>query len=549
MRLAARLPRDATLARPLTAGCPGRPTLAVVVRLTNVTTSQISPPTASVRARTSPFRYGVGMFGTSIPINLIKGSMLYFYTELLGMDAAVFATVYGVYSVIDAVDNPVIGFLSDRTRTRWGRRKPYLVVGALALLFASIAIFAIPSSVTSNATLLVVWFATFTILAEISDSVVNANYGALLPELFPAEKVRAKANAIRQIGQLLAMILALGLTPILARNVLGCDISDPMCTDPTIGYERLAVIFAVLGVGVILYMAFGVHENPQIEEERRPAFWATVRQILGTSYFWTIGVVNACYGAAMALVLNGLQLFVQYSLKGTALDATILQVVVIISAIGLVAAWAQLVRRWGAERTWKLALPIAAVAFGTMFFAQDLWSAIAAGIAVAVGYAGVLATNDLIMARVLDEDARRHKVHREAVFLAAFGVLGRLNGVIVAIALWSLTQFFGYRSGLEPGDNPDLAFRFYLSVYPVILLTIGTIISRFVHVPGWDPGRAKDGAADGVTGGADGVADDVEDGGADDVVGGGSDGRGTGAPAASTLEQVANLEGDLEDRS
>ncbi|WP_454299434.1 MFS transporter [Salana multivorans] len=462
--------------------------------MTDVSTHPPAGPGTS--RRTGPWRYGVGMFGTSIPINLIKGSMLYFYTVVLGMDATVFATVYAVYSVIDAIDNPLFGYLSDRTRTRWGRRKPYLVVGSLVLLVSSILIFTVPANVATNATLLVVWFATFTILAEIADSVINANYGALLPELFPAEKTRAKANAIRQSGQLVAMILALGLTPILARSVLGCEIGAAGCTNPAVGYERLAIIYAVLGVGVILYMALGVHENPAIEREERPAFFRSIGQILSSTYFWTIGVVNACYGAAMALVLNGLQLFVNYSLGGDGTTATILQVVVIVSAIALVAVWARLVRRWGAERTWKRALPIAAVAFGTMFFAQNLGTAIAAGIAVAVGYAGVLATNDLIMARVLDDDARRHGVHREGVFLAAFGVLGRLNGVIVAAALWSMTAFFGYHNGNDPGPNPDLAFRFYLSVYPVILLTIGTVISRFVHVPGWDPLAGGD--ADGV---------------------------------------------------
>lgn len=511
-------------------------------------------PSLETRGRTGPWRYGVGMFGTSIPINLIKGSMLYFYTVLLGMDVEVFAAVYAVYSVIDAIDNPIFGYLSDRTRTRWGRRKPYLVVGALVLLVASILIFTVPSNVATNATLLVVWFATFTILAEMADSVINANYGALLPELFPAERSRAKANAIRQSGQLVAMILALGLTPILARNVLGCEVGSAGCTDPTIGYERVAIIYAVLGVAVILYMAFGVHENPAIDSERRPAFFRSIKQILSSRYFWTIGMVNACYGAAMALVLNGLQLFVQYSLGGDGATATILQVVVIVSAIGMVAVWARLVRRWGAERTWKRALPIAAVAFGTMFFATNLVTAIAAGMAVAVGYAGVLATNDLIMARVLDDDARRHGVHREGVFLAAFGVLGRLNGVIVSLALWSLTAFFGYRNGDEPGPNPDLAFRFYLSVYPVILLTIGTIISRFVHVPGWDPRTttpsegspdgSPEGAADGSSGDAAGeAAEGAADGSADD-------GSGSGRQAQeSARSRVEELQADLEDRA
>lgn len=438
-------------------------------------------------AATSPWRYGVGMFGTSIPINLIKGSMLFFYTELLGMDVAVFATVYAIYSIIDAVDNPVFGYLSDRTRTRWGRRKPYLLLGSAVLLVASIAIFAIPDAVAADATMLVIWFALFTVLAEMADSLINANYGALLPELFPVEKVRATANAVRQGCQLVAMILALGLTPVLAQQVLGCSVTDPECADPTVGYSRLAVIFAVLGVSVIVYMALGVRENPAASQAPRPPFFSTVKDILTNRHFWTIGVVNACYGSAIALVLNGLQLYVHHSLGGTGSDATILQVVVVIGAMGMLAIWARLVRRWGAERTWKRALPLAVLAFIPLYFAQNLWQAVLAGLCVAVGYSGVLATNDLITARVLDEDTRVHGAHREAVFLAAFGVLGRLNGVVVAIALASIGTFFGYRSGTDPGPDPGGAFRVYLSIYPVILLALGTAVSRFVHVPGWDP--------------------------------------------------------------
>ena len=466
------------------------------------------PTAGEPRRSTTPLRYGIGMFGTSIPINLIKGSMLYLYVDLLGMNAVVFATVYAFYGVLDAIDNPLFGFLSDRTRTPWGRRKPYLMVGAGVLLIGSIALFAVPDAVAADATSLVIWFTVFAILSEMADSIINVNYGALLPELFPQEKVRASANAIRQGFQLVAMILALGLTPILAQNVLGCQVGDAACADPTIGYERLAIIFAVLGVGVIIYMATGVRENPQVENEVRPAFFRSIGQILGNRHFWTIGVVNACFGAAIALVLNGLQLYVRYSLGGGGTEASILQVVVVVGAIGMLTIWARLVRRWGAERTWKRALPIAVVAFVPLYFVTNLAGAVLAGLCVAIGYSGVLATNDLIMARVLDDDARRHGVHREGIFLAAFGVLGRLNGLVVAAALASLTLFFGYESGDNPGDNPDQAFRFYLSVYPVILLTIGTLVSRLVHVPGWDPqAENDDGARPSALAGVDKLSD------------------------------------------
>ncbi|WP_179229258.1 MFS transporter [Parenemella sanctibonifatiensis] len=69
---------------------------------------------------TSVLRYSLGMFGLSLPMNLVRGSMLFFYVQLLGLDARAYAAVMIVFAVIDAVDNPVLGWLSDRTRTRFG---------------------------------------------------------------------------------------------------------------------------------------------------------------------------------------------------------------------------------------------------------------------------------------------------------------------------------------------------------------------------------------------------------------------------------------------
>ena len=445
-------------------------------------------PAPAPRRSTPPWRYAIGMFGTSIPINVIKGSMLYFYVSVLGMDAAAYAGVYAVYGIIDAVDNPVFGYISDRTRSRWGRRRPYLVAGALLLLGSMIALFWVPDAVVARKTgMLVAWFATFAILSEASDSLVNASYGALLPELFPAERRRALANSLRQGLQLVAMIISLGLTPLLARTVLGCDVSSPQCTDPTRGYELLAVVYGAVATAVIIFMALGVHENPAVVEETRPRFIASITEIVTNRYLWTVGVVSACYGAAMSLVLGGLQLYVDHSLGGGARQATILQVTVILGSIGFLAVWTVIVRRRGAARTWRIALPVAAVSFLPLFLAGNLATAIAAGLCVGFGYSGMLATNDLIFARILDHDAVGAGIHREGIFLSAFGVLGRLSAIPVSIALLSLGWLFGYHSGDDPGPRAGLAWRVYMSLYPFGLLAIGAVISRFIRVPADTP--------------------------------------------------------------
>ena len=102
---------------------------------------------------------------------------------------------------------------------------------------------------------------------------------------------------------------------------------------------------------------------------------------------------------------------------------------------------------------------------------------------VAIGWSGLLATNDLIQARVVDDDVRRHGQHREGLFLSAFGVFSRLTGATAGLGLGSLGLLFGYYSGEDPGPDPGTAFRVAVSVYPFVIAVLGVVLSLLIRVP------------------------------------------------------------------
>ncbi|MBX6752531.1 MAG: MFS transporter [Micromonosporaceae bacterium] len=434
----------------------------------------MSQPLPAAPARTPAWRYALGMFGTSIPINMIKGSMILYYVDILGLDVRAYGVVMAIYAVIDAVDNPVLGHLSDRTRTAYGRRRPWLLIGAPMLGACMIAFFSAPESLDGLG--LVLWFAVFAILCEAFDSMINANYGALLPELYPVERDRAVANGLRQGFQLVALVISLAVTPLLTTSVFGTE-------ETTEGFQITAIIYGLIAVVVIGFMALSAHENPRYSTVQRPKLLLSIWTIVRDPLFWKVGLTGACYGIAMALVLTGIQLYVRYSLGLPVANALYLQGIVIVIAAGGLVGWTRVVARKGALWTWRLAFALLAASFGVLFFANSLVTAIAAGALVGIGWSGMLATNDLITARVLDGDAARNGEHREGLFLSAFGFFGRLNGIVTGLALTSLGVFFGYNSGDDPGDDPGLAFRMYLCVYPFVLTTIGAVASRLFTVP------------------------------------------------------------------
>lgn len=414
------------------------------------------------------FNYSVGMFGTSIPINLLKTFAFVYYVDTLGVTAAQWGLIMLIYTFLDAIDNPVYGFLSDRTRTKWGRRKPWLVIATPLLALGLIMFFSPPSTLTGNS--LFVFAAVFYMLTGTLDSVINANYAALFPEVFTDDAGRAKANALRQAFQLLAMIISIALTPMVVK---------------ALGWSLTAIVYGILGGAVILYMALTSKERPVEADEKKPELWDSLKSLFKNKNFWVAGFTNAFYSAAMSLVMAGVPIYAKYALGVSGLKETLLFASVLIVAIASVALWASWVRKFDLVKVWRAALIVMTISYIPLFFARSYTVALACAMLVGFGFAGVITTMDLIQARIMDEDQAKHQVRREGIIANAMGFMNRLNGLFTSVAYLLLTKLFGYVSGEVPGSQPDMASRFLLTVFPFVMMLISvgfSFLSEFKKV-------------------------------------------------------------------
>lgn len=421
-------------------------------------------------SRFKSFNYAIGMFGTSIPINMFKTYAAIFYVDRLGLTTLQFSSILFWYAFIDAIDNPVYGFLSDRTRSRWGRRRPWLVIGTPLLILSFVAFYSTPAFLSGNS--LFAYAMLFYILTGTLDSVINANYGALFPELFRTDESRAKTNAMRQAFQLLAMIISIALTPMVAS---------------AIGFRNTAIIYGILGAVAILYMTFTSKEVEFHEDEEKPRFWDSLKTLFVNRKFWLAGFTNAFYSAAMGLVLASLPFFVKYTLQIPDSQSTFLFAAVLIIAIACVAVWAKLVKKYSLIPVWRVALAALAIAFIPLYFANSLPTAIVGSALVGFGFAGVITTMDLIGAKIMDEDTKKHNLRREGIISNALGFMNRLNGLFTSFAFYLIFVIFHFESGNNPGPDPSNASRFLLTVFPFVLMLISFGFSFFVDFPKNDP--------------------------------------------------------------
>ena len=337
------------------------------------------------------------------------------------------------------------------------------MIGTPLLILCFIAFYSTPSFVKGDS--LFAYCMLFYILTGTLDSVINANYGALFPELFRDDKSRASTNALRQAFQLVAMIISIALTPM----VTGA-----------IGYSMTAIIYGLLGGAVIMYMSLTSKEVRIEEYDKKPELWNSVKFLVTNRKFWIAGLANAFYSAAMSLVLATMTLYVKYSLNLNESQSTYLFAAVLLIAIGCVAIWARMVRKYSLIPIWRIALICLAVAFIPLFFANTLYTGLAAAALVGFGFAGVITTMDLIGAKIMDEDTRKNNLRREGIIANAMGFMNRLNSLFTAAALYLVSVLFGFESGQNPGPEPQNAARFLMALFPMILMVISFAFSFFI---------------------------------------------------------------------
>lgn len=405
------------------------------------------------------------MLGLTIPGQMYSAYATFFYNDKLHLPLYFISAGMIVFTIWDAFNDPIVGVLSDRTRTKIGRRRPWLLAGAPLFCLFYILFFTPPDTLQPGIPL-AVYFTVFLMLLETMGTVTGTNYHSLFPELFRSGKSRTFANALRQALQLVGMIIGVSLTPTLAEKF---------------GYPATAAFLSILGMSLLLVSTLGSHENPDYAATRTPGLKESLKAVLGNRNFWTVSFANFFYQATAGLLLAAIPYYVKYSLHLKDSDATYLTAAVFISAIPAMILWARLINRFGALRMWRFALAFLGLSVIPMFFTASLFPAMLFGIFVGIGIAGVTANIDLINARIIDEDASVSGLRREGIYISAISFIIRFSGLSRSLIFLIITLAFGFVDSTNPGSHPDMAARFMFSVFPVLLMAISFSISRFVR--------------------------------------------------------------------
>lgn len=205
--------------------------------------------------------YGLGDTASNIIFQTVMMFLLIYYTDVVGLSPAVVGTLFLVVRVFDAITDPLMGALADRTNTRWGQFRPYLLW--LALPFGLASVLAFTSFDLSENGKLIYAFITYALLMLVYTA-INIPYSALGGVLTADPKERVSVQSYRFVfGMLGGLIVAAGTMPLV--DWFGGD-------NKALGYQQAMLAMSVLGVILFLLCFAGTKERVTVPKNQKSSF-------------------------------------------------------------------------------------------------------------------------------------------------------------------------------------------------------------------------------------------------------------------------------------
>ena len=252
--------------------------------------------------------YGIADLGIALLTSSIQFFLLFYYTDIAGINPGLAGTALLVGKFTwDAINDPVFGYLSDRTRSRWGRRKPYMLLGAIPFGLSIWLLFSLPPGLVGVKAFLAV-LGSF-LLADTTQTLVSVPYYALSAELTYDYDERTSLISIRMIFTVLGYILGAAATTAVAGMFMNMGWSK------TAAYSGMGAIFGVVAIITMLVTVLGVKETPRPDlMPAKMALKQQLRHVFNNKPFVQFMIMSTIISISFTLLTALLPYFLTYQL-------------------------------------------------------------------------------------------------------------------------------------------------------------------------------------------------------------------------------------------
>jgi len=433
------------------------------------------------------FIYGSGDWGIS-SIGMMRSIFLAIYlTDVVGLEPrlASFGALAGI--VWDAVNDPIIGVLSDRINTRWGRRRPFLLWFAIPFGLSFVILWSAPN--WDNQVALLVYVTLSFMISDTLTTLVSVPFLALTPELTPDYDERTSLTSFRSFFQLVGALSMVIAAPSIVDRILEAGGTQQQ------GFMIVGAIFGAIGAVPLILIGLFIRERTRLEPDEPISFRETLRIAWQNVPFrYSVGIHLLNWSAVDVVAVTFPYFLVYWVARGDFLATVRIAGIdlpyesaffgILMSVcILFVPFWLWISKIRNKREAYILGMCFWVVVTFLIYTVQPgqsgtlLWLAALAGIGVSAAYT----LPDSLFADVIEWDELRTRRRQEGVFYGIRALIRKLTG---ALMIFLTLQALGWSGYIAPPDDAlqftqsDSALhmiRLLVSPFGAVMLS-GTIV-------------------------------------------------------------------------
>ncbi len=394
-----------------------------------------------------------------------------FYTDTMGIDIVLMGVLLFSVRIFDAITDPLLGRMSDHTQTPFGRRRPYILVGAILVALAMLMLFNPPNT---NTRFITIWFGISIYALFLFWTTVTVAYEALGPEITFNYTERTTLFAVRD-GALIAGTLMAAASPALVQWLFALPegVAGQRAT-----FRWISIFYAPLLIGTCLWCVFIIKESGRNHHVKtKTSILADLKTTTQNKPFiillsaYTISAIGNNLPATLILY------YVEYVLESS--HAELLLLLYFLMGILFLPVWLRIARRIDKKRAWLLSMAINTGAFAGVFFLGpgDIWPYTVLVCLSGIGFGATLALPSSIQADVIDYDELLTGHRREGQYMGLWGISKKLAAASGVGAALTLLGWSGYQPNTAQSDTVVFTLKTLYAAVPSLFNLIALFIA------------------------------------------------------------------------
>lgn len=421
--------------------------------------------------------YALGDMGGSMVFQTVTLFILYFFTDVFGIAAASAGWILAAAKVWNSVCDPLMGYVSDRTNTRYGTKRPFLLFGAIPLGIAFFLLFFAPDL---SPTMKIVYGLITFLMFSTAYSAVGVPYGALTAIVARDDRSRSELTAWRMSFAILAILVIAGIT----KPIVGLF---PSARE---GWHVIGITYGIAAV-LMTWVTFSVTREDAGEKRIDTApFKKTFKAAFANAPFLILTGTIILHLTAINLLASMVNYFFKYNLKNET-AVTIAFLCLFVSAAAALPLWLKLGARMERKNAFNIGMAVIAFVLVSMFLFKDAPLPVIFGLFVlaGIGMSTVYLFPWSMIPETIDYSDRTFDLRiggfLYGIFYFAFKASAALAGLIAGQGL----SLAGYAANADQSNSALNGIRLLMTIIPAGLIVLGIILCHFYRVP--DTGKGK----------------------------------------------------------